>query len=488
VPYTGTPSGAPSSQPTGQPTSDPTSGPTAKPTSIPTVEPTGRPTSRPSERPSSFPTSSPVQQADLFVLTDYMKDTCYAGCASELGVSAVSLGSVAHRTEFCSLYSSSSCTYGSVANFSCVPKCMKMPECGSVFCTNFAWLSEVCDDVVTNWNPVSVNKRSNSCLREYSNQQAASGSGYALVSFSMTFKLPGVSAATLLGSKAAVNATKDMLLQLMNGVIEVSSLSAVDSSRRLELDALAQVHNSLTPDRILTSSGAMITAALKGIPAGPVTDPATTVNAYTSAFINSINTGVFRNVFLKSVYAYGVQAIITRSAIESVTSASVVSVGSPAFESTSAPSSYPTAAPATNDDSGLSDAEIALIVLACIVAVLLGLLGWRYRNAKALREQKEAVLSAPAAFSLDTVYNKPNPLDEVSLGVEEVAPSALRAAYESSLTAAVSPAHAAAYAASTDTRLVVSQVDNSALLGANDMEFKFDEPITDSADLRKQRK
>lgn len=275
------------------------------------------------------------------------------------------LGDLAPRSEFCYLYNSNSCTGEKVGNYECMPSCLPQPDCGGVFCSTFATMSEACGNVGI-LDSTLIRSRQQSCLAEYSDSLTEEGLGVTEVMFVLTIVLPDVDFDALNGDADAQQAIYDSISQLLPGVTSVTGFVAVDSRRRkLQLF-----------DRRKLAGSASINVDVTAIPTAPSASAEEAVDNFVDDLTASIDNGVFATVVTNNVKNLGVTIIPTAS-IVSVSSSSIGSSGvvyittaSPTYAPTRQPSASPTTEEGTSPSSSSGGGDGATVAIAVVFSLL----------------------------------------------------------------------------------------------------------------------
>ena len=380
---TDAPTTVPTTSPTFSPTAlgetvAPTTAPTRTPTLTPTKNPTRQPTLTPTRAPTGFPTSVPTSIYDTLEASERTK-SCYSDCSYPgMTVQPADWG----QEEYCAFYASTTCTEQSVSQDLCTPTCLT--DCVDVFCDTMSTLVYACDSDSTE-TYADKTALENQCL----DASAANAETETLLIFSAASSFDDVSAAEMEASEDAKTAARTTMSLAMSGVpvnqIVITDIS--DSSTRRQLQGGSS--RKLTTSTEVTYQ---ITAKLEAL-GFKSTDGDAAYSSLTGQISNSVSSGAFQQNLKASGQTIGVTTFSNAKVIKtpSYSEPDVVSVV------TTTPTSMPSRAPSAlsergggdNDDGGISDGIIAVIVIFSIIGCIAIVIGAYYIYTQRQRKDLE---------------------------------------------------------------------------------------------------
>jgi len=337
---------------------------TGVPSSQPSSQPTSFPSSAPSFQPTSVPTKSPVDESILFTLTDSIKE-CYSTC-DLFGFNYTNL-TVAPSAQFCAFFDAQTCTGSSIGDNTCRPSCLASPSCDGAFCSTFAYMQEMCANVIGDANIIA--DTNTECLL------TATGNSH-LVEFGLQFVIPNTDFNLIADDSTVQDVIGLSLVAVISGASSVTSVTAVDDSSA-----------GLIRHRHLATGDALVTAVIEAVPTVPTQEDAATdqADALVTDFKATVDSGVFGLVLINNQKDLA-SPVISTSSINNIVSTSVetstdvtavvIATPTPTVSPTSAPSGQPTvsftlafAAEGSGDTTGTTVILIMLAVLLFLFAV-----------------------------------------------------------------------------------------------------------------------
>eukprot|EP00596_Hydrurales_sp_CCMP1899_P003775 CAMPEP_0119046180 /NCGR_PEP_ID=MMETSP1177-20130426/44901_1 /TAXON_ID=2985 /ORGANISM="Ochromonas sp, Strain CCMP1899" /LENGTH=466 /DNA_ID=CAMNT_0007018959 /DNA_START=655 /DNA_END=2055 /DNA_ORIENTATION=- len=178
------------------------------PSHVPTTTPTTSTTAIPTAKPTTF---IPLRE-----------EQCLSTCPS---YSATWI-----QTDYCTFYTSSSCSVSAVSTATCIPTCLQSSLCASAYCDRFSVLSYSCENPSQFTYPVSDTLGSE-CIKSFIQE---SNIAESVLSFSMSLQLSGVAEADLTSDTNGLIAVRSAVADSITGVyINDLTISTVSASRRL---------------------------------------------------------------------------------------------------------------------------------------------------------------------------------------------------------------------------------------------------------------